>query len=335
MAATMNMAPKPLNWLNDPMWIEIETDLVSGWEALEPNLSCYVKIEKTDGSFIGEFNAPYDLYTAKTDFDLSGIFEVYPIAPADGSVDTSSQGISDVTTQKLKISFNDMYGEPAVKPVGLTVSSEFVVIYGGTPYWYGNGLVHKSALLHSYYDTKGNNAVKELRKWQPEYVYIYSHDGSSVAINVELLYTDGTSTTVSKGSVTCAAGKVSWVNVGWNVLNMDATKDPAKIVNSYIVSFNINGSDESIIYTLDDHDTDYDQYILYDNGLGGCEVLRCSGRHKIGVKQIRNTSIYPVSGVEDSGMDFQRRTMPEAAKYGRCTQDFRMQSISAISDSYS
>ena len=214
-------------------------------------------------------------------------------------MNTFSQGILNKPTASMVCKINEMYGQPAQKPETLASHGPYIKIHGHTPYWYGVGPTAKSTLLHSYYTTRGKSAIKELRKAQPEYVYMYSHDGGSVAINVELVYTDGTSTTVSKGSVTCQAGKISWVNVGWDVLNMDASVTSGKTVNEYIVKFTIGGSQQPIIYTIDDKPTIYDEYILYENGIGGCEVVRCSGRHRIGAEATK--SYVQMSRVRDRG----------------------------------
>lgn len=280
---TSHLLPKPVSWSKDPIWVEIESDNISGGEATEPNLSLYMLIKKNN-QFHTEFNSPYDLNTAKTDFDLSGVIGLQPEAPADGSMATFSQGICEKVTAMMELRYNDMYGNPVVKPSVLALNTGYIIIYGHTPYWFGNGLTGASTLLHSYYDMKGYTVFKELRKSQPEYVYLYSHDGASISMAVDVIYTDGSSTFAAGGTLTCEAGKVSWVNVGWDARGMDNIADPAKVVSSYTARFTIGGNDYTINYALDDHDTEYDEYILYDNGIGGCEVLRCSGRHTIGVQ---------------------------------------------------
>lgn len=290
MSASITIAQRALAWSEDPNWVEFETDLIAAGEATEPNLSLYVQVHK-NGDFLTELNAPYDLATAKTDMDLSGLTLVKPEAPADGSLKSSAQGILTKVTAEIHLEFEDQYGQPAARPTGLQQSTAKTVIYGSTPFWYGVGETAKGTILHSYYDVQGFNAIKELRKGQPEYIYCYSQTGSSIGIYVEVFYTDGTNMgEISLATLTCAARKVSWINVGWDANNMDNVVNPAKIVNSYQIKVVI-GSDEYIIpYALDDHDTDYDQYILYENGLGGCEVLRCSGRHSIGVEVQRSTA---------------------------------------------
>jgi hypothetical protein len=287
MPASYTISPKYINFTKDPIWIEIETDLITAGEATEPNLSCYIRIYK-DGAFLNELNSAYDLNTAKTDFDLSGVVRLRPEAPADGSMSSFSQGVCDHNTCRLDIWMSDMFGDPVEIPTGFNKIEGVFVVYGHTPYWNGIGIPYVPSttfyVLHSYMDMKGYTAVKEIRKSQPEYVYIFATAAGTCAMNVEIIYTDGTNDTASAGSVTMEEGKISWINVGWDARNMDAIADPTKTVHYYINKFSVGGSVvTSITYALDDHDTPEDEYIMYDNGIGGCEVVRCSGRHQIGV----------------------------------------------------
>jgi hypothetical protein len=236
-----------------------------------------------NNKFLCELRAPYDLNTGKVDFDLSGLSLVYPQPPTDAGIAAYAAGILDEVSCDIILQYGDQYGTPATYTTTL-FTSEKVVIYGSTPYWYGIGNTGKDVVLHSYIDVRGVDAIKELRKSQPEFVYIYSHSGSAIAVVYEVFYTDGTNDSASGTAIPAAAGKVSWVNVGWNAVNMDAIANPAKTVSAYQVRFTLNGEETLLIYAIDDHDTDYDEYIMYDNGIGGCEVVRCSGRHKIGVE---------------------------------------------------
>ena len=285
--ASFTISPKGISFSKDPIWIEIETALIAAGEATEPNLSCYIRLYK-DGVFLNELNSAYDLNTAKTDFDLSGVVRLRPEAPADGSMETFSQGICEHNTCRLDIWMSDMYGDPVEIPTGFTQIIGNMILYGHTPYWYGVGDPLLSSpnfyVLHSYMDMKGYTAIKEIRKSQPEYVYIFARAAGSLAMDVEIIYTDGTNDTASAGTVTMEEGKISWVNCGWDARNMDTIADPAKTVQYYRNIFSVGGeATQTITYALDDHDTPEDEYIMYDNGIGGCEVLRCSGRHQLSV----------------------------------------------------
>lgn len=279
--AVNTLTIKPINWSKDPMWFEFLTDQNVN---TTPNLSLYVKLYK-DGLPFCELNPSFSKFNGKTDFDLSGLELVGPVAPSDESIGASAAGTAHGVACELLVSYNDMFGTPAQLPSIRVFTSEKYIIYGSTPYWYGIGSVAKDFLLHSYYDSRGNLAVKEMRKSQDEYIYLYSHTGNNVTVSFDIIYTDSTSTN-SVGSFTLSMNqhKVNWINVGWNVRSMDTYADSSKTVQSYVVRVNLNGIDELIIYAIDDHDTVYDEYLLYENGIGGCEVVRCSGRHQIKIE---------------------------------------------------
>jgi hypothetical protein len=288
MGATVTLAARELTWSEDPNWVEFETDQISGGVASVPNLSLYVQIFK-DQNFLTELNAPYNLHTAKTDMDLSGLSLVYPEPPANGSMfyGGSKQGVLNNASCQIHLEYEDMSGNPAAKPPGLIQTQAKTVIYGSTPEWYGVGPVAKNTILHSYFARQGYDAIKEIRKGQPEYVYVYSHDGVAITIRFNIFYTDGTDQgEITLGTLTTAARKISWFNVGWDANGIDAYLDPNKNVNAYEIRVFVDGMGSpptTITFAVDDHDTEYDQYIMYENGIGGCEVLRCSGRHMIGI----------------------------------------------------
>jgi hypothetical protein len=246
-----------------------------------PNLTLYARLFKDEVLFT-EIKLPYNKFNSKADGDFSGLDLVEPYAPPDAAISAYQSGVIEGITCKLAIEFNDMFGTPPQIPGVVTYLSR-TVIYGHTPYWYGVGPDAKDVILHSYIDSKGNFAVKEIRKDQDEFVYIYSQGGAAVPVYFEIIYTDASSVSTPTSSVAMAEGKVSYVNIGYNAVNLDNIVDPTKTVQSIVAHFNINGSDEIITYALDDHDTVYDEYLLYENGIGGCEVVRCSGRHSINV----------------------------------------------------
>jgi hypothetical protein len=158
------------------------------------------------------------------------------------------------------------------------------MVYGHTPYWFGIGDTAEDVLLHSYFDVEGNYAVKEIRKSQDEYVYLFSQTGAATTYYLEVVYTDGTSFQTANKTFPVEKDYVSVVNMGWDAQDMDSEVDLTKTVQSYIIHVLVNGDEKLIICALDDHDTEFDEYLLYDNGIGGCEVVRCSGRHKINVE---------------------------------------------------
>lgn len=291
MPATATLVPHTVIFSKDPAWFEIETSLISGGEPTVANLSLYVKLlEGTD--FIVERNIAYSRHNAKAEFDISGIADVGPVPPSDASIDTFVSGVAEGVVKALTIKFEDMHGEPPVVPTAFTTISPFYMVHGASEYWYGFGPgLPQDVLLHSYLDRTGLQVVKELRKGQPEYLYLFSGTGGAVTTSYEVVYTDGTNATAAGSAMTVEEGKVSWINVGWDAVNMDAVVDPDKVVNLYIVKLTTGSGVKQVVYHLDDHDTEHDEYILYDNGIGGCEVLRCSGQHELNFGARKDTFV--------------------------------------------
>jgi hypothetical protein len=294
----ITLAPKQQNFSKDPIWVEIEGSLFSaapggGFQPTVDNLSLYVQIWATSDDpaitameLIAELSLPYSRKNKKVEFNLANMLNVYPTPPQDnaltylnyGSVQPNLSDIAWGPTKKIQIKYNDMYGAPAELPLTLIDSDIYTYIYGSSPYWYGFGPDPnaKKALLHSYVAKNGLTAIKEIRREQPEFMYVYSPTASTLNFSIEVVFTDGTAANVVTFGRLIPAG-ISWHAIGIDQNTLTLTADPTKTVNLYII--NVVGLG-SIVYQLDDHTTEYDEYIIYDNGLGGCETLRCSGRHQ-------------------------------------------------------
>lgn len=284
MASTMTLAPKPFNFSQDPMWIEFSTSLISGLgDPDEPNLSLYAQIwmrRNSIESFLTEVNLTYSRITTLTSMDLANITDVEPEPPTDASINSYAWGQLLKPACELKVSFEDMFGSPVEFPSSLQNTPYYWIVYGGTTYYYGIGTgAPTNFLLHGYVDKFGNLVIKQTRKSQPEYIYFFSAAGGSFSLGVELIYTDGSSTLHTLNSVTGQTG-VNFVTCGWDQSGIGAHLDPDLTLGMYRIYITGISGNNSVFYQLDDHDTEYDEYILYDNGIGGCETLRCSGRHQ-------------------------------------------------------
>lgn len=301
MPVLLETAPNPLGFIFDPAFITFSTNLIVDGEPTEPNLSLYVQLWSED-KLIVERNVPYRRHDGKVTIDLSNILDVRPEIPTDASINAYGTGIAESSVKKMIVKVEDMYGVVPEIPTGFLTIDGYSFVYGGSRYWYGFGPDYVSEgffLLHGFVDFRGNTVVKELRKSQPEYLYMLGISGTPPSISYEIQYTDGTTSgSIPGGTVTLPAYKVSWINVGWDAVNMDAVVDPLKTVNLYSVTIGT----KTVHYHLDDHDLDDDEYIIYDNGSGGCEVLRCSGRHSADVevsKSIFKRAIAPGSNHRD------------------------------------
>ena len=286
------LVPSPMNFNGDPMYVEIETALMSGtapYTPDEPNLSCYLEIwQDVAGteSKVLTTNLPYSRWNKKAQLDLSNILDLKARVPSRSHITllstTIGSGPADGAAAKVFFKFGDMFGNPAVPPGTVVVSDKYVVVAGASMYWYGFGTgAAYNTMLNAMYDINGKVIVKEVRKKQPEYLYFYSNSLSgSVSVKVNFNYTDGDNNEVTISAPGIVSGKVNYVAVGWNQLHLDNHVNGAKTLSFY--SITITGIDDSWnYYRLHDHDQETDQYFLFDNGIGGCEVVRVSGYHEI------------------------------------------------------
>jgi hypothetical protein len=283
MALTLVTGPKQTSYNLDPIYIEFETDLIDGsGNPTEPNLSCYIQLFD-NGNIISEINAPFDRLTKKCFADLSGAMSVQADLPDDAAIDDFATGVANRARTKLSLAYGEMYGDPVVVPTTLASTDEFYVLHGSSPYWYGLGPnPTPNRLLHSYITPDGRFAVKEMRVNQPEFVYYFINTGT-VSASWEIEYTDGTTDSGSVPALSNEAGAINWANVGFSATGAAAAADDTKSIHLYKVNFSGISGENTLYYHIDDHDTTHDLYICYDNGIGGVEVLRCSGRHEYGV----------------------------------------------------
>lgn len=289
MALTLVTSPKQTNYNLDPIYLEVETDLIDGsGDPSEPNLSCYIQVFD-NAVMIGELNVPFDRLTKKAFADLSGLMDVRAALPDDIAMEDYATGVADAARTKLSLNYAEMFGDPVVVPTTLASTDEFYVLHGSSPYWYGLGPdPTPNRILHSYITPEGRYAVKELRVNQPEFVYYFINTGS-VSISWEIEYTDGTTDTGSAPEdPSSEAGAINWVNIGFSATGAADAADPDKSIHLYKVNFSGVSGENTMYYHIDDHDTTHDMYICYDNGIGGIEVLRCSGRHEFGVSGRRD-----------------------------------------------
>lgn len=290
MALTVITAPKEANYNLDPIHFVVETDMIDGdGDSSQPNLSMYVQIFD-NGTMISELNVPFDRYSKRAYIDLGGLMDLRASLPTDDAIESYGSGGANYSLTKLSINYAEMYGDPVAIPATLDSSPEYYIIHGGTPYWYGlgpNPAVNK--VLHSYISRTGRFAVKELRVNQPEWVYYFMVSGS-VTVEWTIQYTDGTDDSgFAPSAPVAAAGAISYVNVGYTATGAAAAADPDKSVHLYTVNIGGAGDNTVLYYHIDDHDTEHDEYLCYDNGIGGIEVLRCSGRHETGVDVRKET----------------------------------------------
>jgi hypothetical protein len=307
MATTLVEAPKAMNFNGDPIYFQIETDLIDiDGNPTEDNLSCYMEIwmKNADNSevYISRANLPYSRFNKRCRGDLSMMLPLRSAPPAPTSLTAYESGASPDAAKRLFFKHVDRYGNPAIPEVTAAISADYLVVHGASRYWFGFGAAATDALLHSYKDRDGRQIIREVRREQVDYIYFYANSAKTMVVFAEFFYTDGTSSLHALAGKSAAGLSVNYISVGWDLLGLEDLYDDTKTVAYYqIILNNLDFSTKSVKYQLDDHTTEYDQYILYENGIGGLEVLRCSGRHIIEGEATRTS----FARVRAPGTDFQ------------------------------
>jgi hypothetical protein len=248
----------------------------------EDNLSCYVevlfKLKNGTERVLTKLTVPFTS-DGVASLSLQGILPVYPTPISADSLQNGTPGIAENHAGIYRIRAAEQWGYPAVANLDNQVSSlSNRVVYGQSRFGYGFGPVASSFMLHSYYSDNNLSFTRQIRADQPEYLYVYAYTIFDVTPTVTLYYTDDSQVTETATAITMAVHQVNYIPVALADLNV--TVDASKELSFYILRLAglPASSNKLVFYQLDDHCSDYDHYLLYDNGIGGCEVLRCSGK---------------------------------------------------------
>lgn len=301
--STLISSPASLIFSRDPAFYRIESEKMSGvsapYDADEPNLSCYIRVEQQNSA--GEWMQilamapPYSRLSKKVDFDLSAaISSLRPPLPGAGLF--GSAMVAPVADTKAYAAFRvkhaDQYGSPLVTDA-LSTSDPIVAIRGASSYWQGLPQTTGFVMLHSYkVSHRGYSTVqKTIAPDQPELVYFWIPSSMAITFSCAIQYTDGTTGTASQSSTFTppAGGAVMHQYIGMDQLGINAAA-AGRTVSSYILTISAGEQSETIHYVVDASPNVYAIDIMYENGCGGMEVVRMSGRHKLN-HSVSKTSI--------------------------------------------
>lgn len=308
---TVPITPRDHNFSNDPIYLEIETALMSGTAPFTPdedNLWCVVNVETTRiGDVVDEvmkFRLPYSRYNKRARLDLSGLITIPTEAPPNALLNTAPgilvTGVLD-HVRRVNLTVADGYGIPLVEQDAVTVD-EFNVVKGGTKYYQGFGDPGAEALLANCIDEYGKSIVKSIRRDQPDVLCFYVHEAKDIYINVQFYFKDGTvSGEWFVSLVSAVPNCVNVVQCGYNQLDMDSIMAdlliPVESVQYYkIIVGDLDvavGAVNYVVYQLDDRDVKRDHYIGYFNGIGGVEIQRFSGKHRKSINAKSDLAIKP------------------------------------------
>lgn len=274
---------------------------------LEPNLSCHVQVWKRvatadDDTLLGSLQSPYDANSGITEFNLKDYFELGPTLPSTSSINPGiisswPHGTAFSSFLEYYTRANDKFGTPAV-PLALIKSDDnYFMLHGSRSADHDN--VDQAGFLdplHRYRRRDGGVFRKPINEYMPDYVYFWAL-ADLVDCNVEFVITwsDGTDSShpSTLSDFDLGINQIHWVKSSPS--SFQYTPPSAGAFPEYIL-FKFVGDPGTGIQTLLEVKytvkitADWGKWILFDNGLGGCETALFYGKTKHGMNANRETS---------------------------------------------
>lgn len=313
----------------DEVDIEITSTLVnvadtvtdSNGPVLQDNLSAILKVfkEVDDEETTEEvsLNGTYDQNGAAP-FNLSDIFDLKPGLPTSASIDYNASypfGIATDAFVKYYLRYADKFGTPAMAQ-GLLKSNEFYALYGGSP---GDsdetlfGFTLGQYVLHSY-RTAGTTYRKPVGPYQPDYVYVFTkNELVDYKVKAVAYYDDGTQADVAVSTTpfTLDQYKIYWFPSGpfqlGLITNIGTPTDKELVAYDWILikDDETSGANPTVEYSVDCDCHPWNLYLLFSNGLGGCESINIRGKTALNYEASRdNLQIFRGSDFSDQNGEF-------------------------------
>lgn len=278
---------------------------------LEPNLSCLVQVWAAnpladDDTLLGTLQSPYDIRTGTTQFNLKNYVPVGVHLPAansiaPGIISTWPHGEATNALTQYYYRFNDKFGTPAV-PLALLTSGRYYMLHGSlsadsVPVAAPDGAIP----LHCHRRRDGGEFEKWLSNGMPDYAYLFA-DEQLEACNVRhlVVWSDGTTTTHNFGgsAFDLEVNKAHWIRstpISINYAPPSAGALPLYI--TFQLFGDIGGGEETLLeikYKVASPQ-DWQYWILFDNGVGGCETALFLGKATMGLNITREIARRPRS----------------------------------------
>jgi len=267
-----------------------------GADIEEENLSSQIEVWlQGAGHWLAKLHGTYDTNTAAVKFNLSELFAVKPHLPNPDHIDpaifsTWLKGEATDAYAEYYLRYADKYGTPPVPEALVKSDNNYFVIHGAhsADREAATGISFYVDRLHNYRTDDGSTFWKPIGDGQPDWLYIWT----KVALydcNVEwtILWDDGTETVEPYGGTDFDLDASKAYYIRSTPLNFDFTPTNPGAIPWYI-TFRLFGADsyESDPATLATIrykaviETEWERWLLFDNGLGGCEAVLFNGKGK-------------------------------------------------------
>lgn len=300
MAATLITSPPRLAFAEDPIYVTLESDEISGGAPLQDNLLGYVEVWEDAATDVNLINlhSPYDLSSQETTFNIAKAFNLAPHLPGESTMFwTGGIGVTQAVGawKKYFLRYADKYGIPPTTP-GLNQSDTeaFYVIHGaqsvaqrGT---WNNGL-DELLLCHNYIRRDGQQFIKPSYPDQPDWLFFWLDDTQNIRLDVTFHKIDGTESTITlyDPPTDLTGPALYYVETGYYQNQLEATYAP-ELVSGYTYKIlNLSGGKSlQLKYVFDCECHSYPFYLLAFNGLGGVESIYLKGKIREDIESTRS-----------------------------------------------
>lgn len=287
-----------------------ETNLFDGVDPnTETNLAAQLEIWKPSDYaldphiLLARLHGTYNAVTGQTEFNLKGLFPVSPALPEASSIGSSISFTwkhGDATSAAIEyyLRYADKYGSPAIPEALLRTEGNFIALHGARPEDHDNVVLTGTAArdLHGY-RTANQIFKKPVTDVQPDWFYLFANqEMTDCRVEFEIMWTDGSTTTETPaaGIGTLAANKAHWIRSTPYDTGAIAPPVAGELPWKYIFRLLGDAGDGEITLAEVNYIirpcTDWDIYLLMDNGLGGCESVLFRGKTNFGNEVTRETA---------------------------------------------
>lgn len=239
-------------------------------------------------------HAPYILSTGIAELDIHAAFALLrPHLPTEVTINplvfiSLLSGAATSSQQKYYLRYADKFGSPAAAG-DLVRSASYFALLGSRAG--DSNAVATAALRHRYTTRAGSTLVKPSTYQQPDWLYWVCPAGvTQVYIDTTLYWDNDTESNYKPFGTTGIAvteGNMYWFGVGFQQLKLGNATVPSGA--SYITGYRAVVTRSDGTPMIGDHGVSYQLfrspdwevvYLLFDNGVGGCESVAFRGKNE-------------------------------------------------------
>jgi len=255
-------------------------------------------------------HAPYNpLALYASELDIHAAFAgLTPTLPSEASIPPASlpptaiyKDVAGTAFQKYYVRFADKKGSPAVAEALVKSPASYLALLGSRSPEAASADVTR--LAHNYRLRSGGEMVKPVAHDQPDWVYYMPFEvEASAHISCKLYWSDGSETThvpsFSGSTFALDADKLYWFVSGFRQLRLHLVTPPT--ADAYIVAYDwrLGPADEDGVWKATvryavDYLPHFGLFLLYENGVGGCETAWLRGKAQQGYDIEGETALRP------------------------------------------